>query len=296
MNLPEGYIERLRTLGECRIEEIGPRTSFGIGGKAVCFYPSSIVALKNALEILAQRPYAVMGGLSNVLCADGEMKTTLVFLRGGDFEHMTKEGDLWYLGAGLKVSHLLHRCLDLGLGGFEFAVGLPACVGGLTRMNATFRGEGIETVLAGAVVLTPSGDVKTLLGDELDISYRHSGLEDLVILGIYARLVARDPAEARARMKENVAFRKSKQAWGDRSAGCVFKNPSPQQPAGLLIDRSGLKGLRCGGAVVSEKHANFVVNKGGATAADVETLIVLIKRKVQEVTGVLLEEEVIRIP
>ena len=154
----------------------------------------------------------------------------------------------------------------------------------------------IETVIAGAVVLTPQGEVKTLLGDELDISYRHSALADVVVLGIYAHLTPRDPAESRARMKENVAFRKSKQAWGDRSAGCVFKNPSPEQPAGKLIDAAGLKGLRCGGALVSEKHANFIVNKGGATAADVEALIVLIKRKVRESTGVLLEEEVIRIP
>ena len=296
MNIPDGYIERLSASGECRVEEIGPRTSFGIGGRALCFYPSSIVALKSALPVLAERPYAVMGGLSNVLCGDGDMATTLVFLRGGDFERMAKEGDAWYLGAGLRVSHLLHRCLDLGLGGFEFAVGLPACVGGLARMNATFRGEGIETVIAGAVVLTPQGEVRTLLGDELDISYRHSALSGVIVLGIYAHLTPRDPAESRARMKENVAFRKSKQAWGDRSAGCVFKNPSPEQPAGKLIDAAGLKGLRCGGALVSEKHANFIVNKGGATAADVEALIVLIKRKVRESTGVLLEEEVIRIP
>jgi len=295
MNFSEGYIARLAEYGECRIEEIGQRTSFGIGGRAICFYPSSIVALKGAISALSDRPYAVAGGLSNVLCGDGDLATTLVFLRGSEFERMAKEGDAWYIGAGVRVSHLLHRCLDLGLSGFEFAVGLPARVGGLARMNATFRGEGIETIIAGAVVLTPQGEVKTLLGDELGISYRKTSFVGNVVLGIYARLTPCDPLVLRSRMKENVAFRKAKQAWGDRSAGCVFKNPSPEMPAGRLIDQCGLKGVRCGGAEVSAKHANFIVNKGGATAADVETLISLIITQVKERTGVTLEEEVIRI-
>jgi UDP-N-acetylmuramate dehydrogenase len=295
MNLPSDYIARLSAYGECRVEPIGSRTSFGIGGDALCFYPSSIIALKSALPLLAQRPYAVMGGLSNVLCADGELQTTLVFLRDGDFTRMAKEGKVWYLGAGLKVSHVLHRCLDLGLGGFEFAVGLPACVGGLTKMNATFRGEGIETIIEGVVVLTSAGEIKTLLGDELGIAYRKTALDNTIVLGIYVQLVARDPQVSKAIMRENVAFRKSKQAWGDRSAGCVFKNPSPDQPAGRLIDACGFKGAFFGGAFVSEKHANFIVNKSHATAADVEALIAQVKIAVKAMTGIVLEEEIIRI-
>lgn len=287
--------KRLEAFGSCVVEPVGAKTSFGIGGTALCFYPASPMALRASLPVLGEAPFAVLGGMSNVLCSSGEMATTLVFLRGEEFECIRHDDDRWVIGAGVRVPAIINACLREGRGGFEFAVGLPACVGGLTAMNATFRGEGIASILTGVSVLTREGEFCDIAAEELSAEYRRGGLGSRIVVSVSCRLPERSADESRKIMDEYIAFRRQKQAWGERSAGCVFKNPRPDLPAGKVIDECGLKGASVGGAAVSQRHANFIVNTGGATSQDVESLIAKVRQTVKEKTGVVLEEEVIRV-
>ena len=196
-------------------------------------------------------------------------------------------------GAGTMLSKAANAAADAGLSGMEFASGIPGSVGGAVVMNAGAYGGEIKDIIISADVVTASGDVKTLTRDELDLSYRHSCIPEngyIVVKAVFELSPGRSE-EIRNAMAELRDKRIEKQPLEYPSAGSTFKRPEGYF-AGKLIQDAGLRGYTVGGACVSEKHCGFVVNKGGATAADVLQLIEDVKSKVFKLSGVELEPEV----
>ena len=184
-------------------------------------------------------------------------------------------------GAGVKLSRLSDLACENSLTGAEFAWGIPGTVGGAVYMNAgAYDGE-MKDILVSCEYLTPDGELHTMLADEMDLSYRHSAFSEngYVIVSATVRLKAGDKGEIRAKMDDFMCRRKSKQPLEFPSAGSTFKRPVGGFAA-VLIDECGLKGYSVGGAEVSEKHAGFVINKGGATCFDVMRLVEHIKKEV----------------
>ena len=183
--------------------------------------------------------------------------------------------------------------LEASLTGFEFAAGIPGSFGGAVAMNAGAYGGEMKDILVDAEVLTPEGERLILTAEEMDLSYRHSVVfdKDYIVLSARIWLTPGETDRIRARMEELSAARREKQPLEYPSAGSTFKRP-PGYFAGKLIQDAGLKGYTVGGAMVSEKHAGFVINQGGATAEEVRFLIRQVQKKVRDQFGVTLETEV----
>lgn len=192
------------------------------------------------------------------------------------------------------LSSVCLKALSLSLTGLEFAYGIPGTAGGALYMNAGAYGGQMADVIESAECLTASGEIKTLKKENMQLGYRSSVFKKggLIIISLTLALKKGDKAEIKAEMDELLNRRKQKQPLEYPSAGSTFKRPEGYF-AGALIEKNGLKGLTVGGAQVSEKHAGFVINRGGATAADVKALIGKIQKKVFENDGVMLEPEVI---
>jgi UDP-N-acetylmuramate dehydrogenase len=266
-------------------------TTIGTGGPARWFArPDSVEELAEALRRHVGAVQAIGLG-SNLLVADEGVDALVLRLAGG-LASVEIDGDLMIAGGGATNAVCVHRARDAGLGGFEFASAIPGTVGGGVRMNAGAYGTEFRDVLVAAVVVSGEG-VRTLTPDELDLSYRHSGLRPgEVVAQARFRLVPRSTAEVKARASELLAQRKSTQPTNKRTFGSVFKNPSAGQGAGRLIEGCGLKGHRIGGAQISPLHANFIENAGGATSADCIALMAEARRRVHEAHGIVLEHEV----
>ena len=234
----------------------------------------------------------VVGLGSNVLAAD-EGVDALVLRLGGELARVSVGDGVLSAGGGATNAVCLHRARAAGLGGFEFACAIPGTAGGGVWMNAGAYGRDWSDVLVRALVATADG-AGWLSLEELELSYRHSGLEPgQVIAGVEYRLDPRDPGEIRTLTRDLVARRKATQPTNRRTFGSVFKNPPGELGAGALIERCGLKGHRIGGAVISPRHANFIENAGGATSADCLALMVEALRRAREELGVELEREVV---
>lgn len=293
--------ERLRGRFAGTIREMAPLagfTTFRIGG------PASLLAMpegEDDLSLLLQAvgeaglPLLVLGRGSNVLVSDRGFGGVVAVL-GKGLQRITRKGkDEVYVESGCDLNTLINWAIELGLGGLESLYGIPGSVGGAVRMNAGAGGSSMgEAVTRVAIMRLVGGEVelKELKQGELGFSYRHSGIgEGEVVLGAALRLHAADAAALRSRRGEVMAWRRENQPLRQPSAGSVFRNP-PGATAGELIDGCGLKGARIGGAMVSEKHANFIVNTGGASADDVYRLITRIKKEVMRREGVQLQEEI----
>ena len=197
------------------------------------------------------------------------------------------------VAAGVTMSRAAVFAANLGLSGLEFAHGIPGSVGGGVYMNAGAYGGEICQVCTQVEVMDMAGNLRVLTGEEMAFSYRHSRLEDeggVVISAVFA-LMPKPTEEIRAVMQDLMSRRRTSQPLDMPSAGSAFKRPMGGYAA-ALIEQTGLKGYQVGGAAVSNKHAGFVVNMGGATAQDVKTLLKDVSRKVFERTGILLEPEV----
>jgi UDP-N-acetylmuramate dehydrogenase len=202
------------------------------------------------------------------------------------------EGETLVAGGGAKNAVCVHRARDAGLGGLEFASAIPGTAGGGVRMNAGAYGRDWSSVLLDAVVIGPAG-TRTVDLAGLSLAYRSSALAPgEVVARVRFRLTPRPTAEIRAEVVALLAQRKATQPTTKRTFGSVFKNPDTGPGAGALIEACGLKGFRVGGAVVSERHANFIENSGGATSADALSLMAEARRRVVERFGVILEHEV----
>ena len=273
-------------------ESMSRHTTFRVGG------PVSLMALPRTAEqaVLAVRAAAeekiapfFLGNGSNLLVPDVGVGAFVIKTAG--LNEITVEGDRITAQSGVLLSRLAVTARDHGLTGLEFAHGIPGSLGGAVTMNAgAYDGE-MAQVVTSVTYLTADGQVETT--NRFDFSYRHSAFSDgtRMILSAAMQLQPGDPAAIRARMEELMERRKSKQPLEWPSAGSTFKRPEGYFAA-ALIDQCGLKGLTVGGAQVSEKHAGFVINKGGATCADILELMEQVKRRVWEQTGVTLEPEV----
>jgi UDP-N-acetylenolpyruvoylglucosamine reductase len=270
-------------------------TTIGTGGPAGAFgQPRTLAELEEALRFAAQRGLAVatVGLGSNLLAADAGVAGLVLRLTGELAEATTRDSSL-VAGGGAANAVCLHRARTAGLGGFEFACAIPGTAGGGVWMNAGAYGRDWSAILVRALVATADG-TGWLSPAELGLSYRHSELlHGQVVARVEYRLQPRRVQEIRAEVAELVARRKATQPTNKRTFGSVFKNPPGDVGAGRLLELSGMKGYRVGGAVVSPKHANFVENAGGATTADCLAVMAEGRRRVLEQHGVELEHEVV---
>ena len=276
-------------------EPMARHTTFRIGG------PVRLMALpRSEGEVLACLREAerarvrlvVLGNGSNLLAADGEIPCFAVLLTGLDALERTGEREIW-AGAGVSLARLASFAAQEGLAGLEFAHGIPGTLGGGVLMNAGAYGGEMVQVVKEVAAAGRNGGVETVPAEQCGFSYRRSAFSDgeRVILGARFHLEPDDPAAIRGRMDDLARRRKEKQPLEYPSAGSMFKRPAGHFAA-ALIEQCGLKGLTVGGAQVSEKHAGFVINRGGATCADVLALVDQVKELVLQQTGVELEMEV----
>jgi len=269
-------------------------TTIGTGGPARWFArPETVDELTDALRWARDQgvPVEAIGLGSNVLAHDHGVDALVVKL-AGELAGVRLDGDVLVAGGGAANAVCLHRARAAGLGGLEFASAIPGTVGGGVRMNAGAYGREWRDVLLDAVVVDADG-ARTLGVEELDLSYRHSGLAPgEVVAQVRLQLSASTPEAVKAYVGELLAQRKATQPTNKRTFGSVFKNPSAELGAGRAIEACGLKGRGIGGAVISPRHANFIENTGDATSADCLALMAEARRRVHEQFGVALEHEV----
>ena len=271
-------------------------TSFRIGGEAeVMAFPKNANELSALLKksALLDWKFAILGAGTNVLAPDEGVQGLVICLKDClDGMRQTDETHIQVM-AGVTMSRAAVFAANLGLAGMEFAHGIPGTVGGGVYMNAGAYGGEISDICESVQVMDYSGEVKTLSRDQMDFSYRHSCLEgqNAVVVSAVFGLIPGSSDEIRSKMKDFQQRRMASQPLDLPSAGSAFKRPSGGYAA-ALIDQAGLKGYRIGGAAISEKHAGFAVNLGGATAADVKALLTQVSETVYNSTGILLEPEI----
>ncbi len=267
-------------------------TSFRIGGEApLLVRPSSKEETIRVLQFFQSRgvPWKVLGRGTNLLVDDRGIPWAVVDLRWAN-RKLEVKGRAVSAGAGVLLGELLHFCATKGLSGLEPLAGIPGTVGGAIRRNAGSGGIEICSRVRSLSIIGPKG-VEERRGP-LSYSYREGPLSPGEVLWeAVFELEEDDPEDIRGRLSSFIEGRRRRQPLDMPSAGCIFKNP-PEGPAGRLIEEAGLKGMRRGGAAVSEIHANFIVNLGGATFADVSGLIEDVRERVAQVHGVELELEV----
>lgn len=276
-------------------EKMSEHTTFRIGGRADAF-----VNVSGALEIEkvihfcrdTDTPYMIMGNGSNMLVSDSGIRGVVIHI-GKNMSKCRIEGETVFAEAGILMSNLAKKILEESLTGFEFAAGIPGTLGGGIYMNAGAYGGELKDIIESVTFICPDGLIKTETADKLDFSYRHSKFCEggYTILSCKLKLKKGNYDDIKARMADLATRRAEKQPLSFPSAGSTFKRPEGHF-AGKLIQDAGLMGYSIGGAMVSDKHAGFVVNKGGATAKDVTDLIEYIQKTVMEKFGVYLEPEV----
>ena len=284
----------------CEVFENAPlaeRTTFRIGGEcAALVTPKTETALSDVLKYLKANalPYTVLGNGSNVIAPDEFYNKAVIRISDGLTQLKLIDSTTVFCGAGVKLTALCRFALENSLSGLEFAYGIPGSCGGAAFMNAGAYGGEMNDVIVKIHHITPDGERGELTNEQAALGYRTSAYKsnDCIITGIEVKLTKGNPDEIRGKMEELMKRRKDKQPLEYPSAGSTFKRPEGYF-AGALIEQCGLKGKAVGGAAVSEKHAGFVVNIGGATAADVKALIALVQDTVKKETGVTLEPEVI---
>ncbi len=275
---------------------LAPITWFRAGGAAeIMFRPADVDDLAGFLARKpADVPVTVIGVASNLLVRDGGVDGVVIRL-GRGFVGIRIDGATVEAGAGALDLNVALACREAGVAGLEFMSGIPGTVGGGLRMNAGAYGREFKDVLRQAVALDAAGNKHVLALPALGLSYRHSGVAEEWIF--VQAVFAGEPGAAAAigrRMGEIQAARETSQPIRARTGGSTFANP-PGHKAWELIDRAGCRGLTRGGAMVSEKHANFLINTGSATAADLEGLGEDVRRRVHETCGVTLDWEIRRI-
>lgn len=270
-------------------------TSFKIGGPADLFLmPKNEKQVSGIASFCAENgtPVFVLGKGSNILVSDSGIRGAVIFTGGLNSVELTDSLTI-KAGSGLSLMQLCNFALENSLSGLEFAFGIPGTVGGAAFMNAGAYGGEMKDVFVSCSHVDMRGMCGVLAGEELDLSYRHSAYEDngFIITSASVRLEKGEKEQIKEKMYGFLARRKEKQPLEFPSAGSTFKRPQGYF-AGALIEQCGLKGTSIGGAQVSEKHAGFVINRGGATADDVLRLVELVAQTVEKETGVRLEPEI----
>ncbi len=277
-------------------ELMSRHTTFKVGGPARYYLiPENTGEVRAAIDFADERelPYMVVGRGSNLLFSDREYHGVIIEI-GEHFSDMSIHlNNTVVVKSGMTLTNMASRLARMGLAGFEFAGGIPGTVGGAIVMNAGAYGGEIKDTLVEVTVMNEKGELVKLDADELELSYRHSILQEknwIVLSGTFT-FGSGSQDEIRAQIQEYNKRRREKQPLEYASAGSTFKRPEGYF-AGKLIEDAGLKGYHIGGARVSDKHAGFVINTGDATASEIHSLIEHVKRKVLEKSGVMLEPEV----
>lgn len=284
---------------------LAPLTTFKVGGAADWLIDiASEDELRQALAVARSHglPVTILGGGSNVLVSDAGVRGLVLRVRPMQIEQTAP--DRVRADAGLTINGLVRWTIGRGLSALEAWAGTPGTVGGAIYGNAHFGGRNIGDLVAAVRVITPAGEAHTIPQADMEFAYDTSRLQRTREVLLWAEFIVGrgDPAALRLVARDSLAHRKRTQPLESPSAGCIFQNPDPARDAvpdgippsaGALVDRSGLKGSREGAAKVSEAHANFIVNEGGARAADIHALIARCKREVQAQFGVALREEIV---
>jgi UDP-N-acetylmuramate dehydrogenase len=275
---------------------LGPQTWFRVGGPAeVLFRPADQADLADFLEALPDDvPVTVIGVASNLLVRDGGIPGVTIRL-GRGFAAILAEGDIVSVGAAALDLNVALTAAESGIAGLEFLSGVPGTIGGGLRMNAGAYGSEIKDALVRADAIDRSGTIHRVPAAALGLTYRHCNApDDWIFSGAVLHGRIGDKQQIGQRMAEIQAVREASQPIRARTGGSTFANPSGHQ-AWQLIDACGCRGLKRGGAMVSEKHTNFLINTGTATAADIEGLGEEVRRRVHAEFGVALEWEIRRV-
>jgi len=275
-------------------EPLSKHTSFLIGGPALALVEiNSADELKSLLSFRERfnLPVMVIGRGTNILIGDAGYNGITVVL-SKNLSQIHFNGTQLIAGAGITLTRLAKQLAQNSLSGLEFAYGIPGTLGGALIMNAGAHGHSMSEIITEIQVMTHKGEMLTISNEQAGFDYRHSNLgQYFCILEATLQLKRKSREKIEAEMRKLYNERKSKQPLSFPSAGCIFKNP-PGTSAGKLIDECGLKGTKIGGAEVSQKHANFIINSSDATATDVLTLIDLVRKQVKSKTGIELELEI----
>jgi len=276
---------------------LAEQTWFRVGGAAdVLFRPADEADLVYFLSHKPEQvPLTIIGAGSNLLIRDGGVSGVTIRL-GRGFSAIRIEGGLVHVGAGCLDRTVALTCRDAGVGGLEFLVGIPGTIGGAVRMNAGAYGQEMKDILVCAGVLDPQGKHHRLTPEALQMTYRHTSLQDgwIVTGAVLKGTTDQDPSEVGKAIDGILKEREATQPTRGRTGGSTFKNPGHEK-AWKLIDAAGCRGLKIGGAQVSEKHCNFLLNLDQATANDLESLGEEVKRRVYETSGVCLDWEIIKV-
>ena len=275
---------------------LGHRTWFGVGGAAeILFRPADrqdlIDFVKNCLKTI---PITIIGAASNLIIRDGGIPGVVIRM-GGEFNEIRMDGVEIRVGAAALVMNVALACLKESITGLEFLSGIPGTAGGALRMNAGAYGRETMDALVTAEVLFRGGSVRQMTPSEMDMSYRHNGLpDDVIFLGCTLKGTAGEYSAIKDRMTEIKVKRSETQPIKSKTGGSTFANPEGLK-AWQLIDEAGCRGLKVGGAQISEIHTSFMLNNGSASAADLERLGEEVRRRVYEKSKVMLRWEIRRI-
>ncbi len=303
-SISEDLIDEFKKLvkGKIRVgETLSGHTSFRIGGPTdIWIEPNDTEDLKKILMFAKAHkiPVFVIGNGSNILVNDSGFRGISVYLGAPSFQHIKINDNIVRVGAGFSLSRLVRKACEKGLGGVESLIGIPGTVGGAIYMNAGGSTNPIYKNIGELVmrlkVMDYKGRIKNLKKKDLVFNYRSSNLAPYIILEAGLKLAKSNPRALTSSISQFMKIKREKQpSFDEPSAGCIFKNPPNSQfTCGQMIDMLGLKGKRIGGAEISKKHANFIINKNGATAKDVLALIKLIEKRVKESYGISLELEI----
>ena len=277
-------------------EPMYKHTTYKVGGPARIYLKvKDVDSLIKTIKYCGKHrvKYLVIGRGSNLLFSDREYEGLIISLNEC-FNEIKVNGSTMIAQAGVPMISLSYQAAKIGLSGFEFMGGIPGSIGGGIYMNAGAYKYDLASVVKTVTLLNEKHEVVTFNNEQMDFSYRHSICQDnrkLIVLEVTFELTAKSPDEIKAVLDKRKERRMSSQPWNMPSAGSVFRNPQ-DKPAWQYIDECGLRGYEIGGAQVSRKHSNFIVNNGYASAKDIYDLIMLVQEKVNEKFGVKLRREV----
>ena len=273
---------------------LAKETWYGLGGPADYFIkPQDTEQLAQVVKRCNDNkvPIYVLGYGSNLLVSDEGVRGAVIQLKSDNFSQIKFVKEQVIAGAGVELSRLVLTCAKKGLSGLEPLTGIPGSVGGAVKMNSGGNFGDIGTIVESVTLMDKDGKISEKKKPELQFDYRQTNITAKFILEAKINMTAGDPEQITKTIKENWVYKKNNQPLNTINSGCIFKNPRGLS-AGAMIDRAGLKGLQIGGAIVSEKHANFFIAQPGCTSRDVMRLIELVKEKVQKQFNVELELEI----
>ncbi len=280
-------------------EPMSRHTSIGVGGVAdIVAFPGSMEELSRTIDFLRQfkMPFVPIGNGTNLIVKDGGYRGAVISMKNVKNIILSKRGARQaaiHAGAGGALSEVVRLTAEEALTGMEFCAGIPGSIGGAVRMNAGAYGSEIKNVVETIELMDTSGETRKCKKNILKFTYRNLDLpEGAVITGASFLLTRGVKEQIQTRIAEILEMRRARHPLEYRNAGSIFKNPPGGVPAGQIIDETGLKGVQSGGAKISEKHGNFIVNLGNAKAADIIALINEVKERVKEERGITLETEV----